>query len=201
MEPSFTLRALDAVAHDLRNDVNVVVGGVHLLLDPDEVPFAREVHGAIGGVAAMVDRLVLAAQIEAEGEPERVAYSVADLLGLASRRAVREGALVQMEATGAADLKARVVPMWAERLLTDVIHTASWLGVRALAAVVHSRDDADGISVVLRGTVAEAPRGSRERTMSFMEQLREQLAAGCHAAVRVDSAGKVFSSHMVLPRA
>jgi len=129
-QTSVVAGALDALAHDLRNRVNVVVTGARLAADDRTDPLAVEVLDATRQLGALVDRCIEVARIEIGSDPrDREDVALELIVRAAVRRAARDwGVEVGPSATMTIATTAHVatIAAIAERVLADAIALMCW---------------------------------------------------------------------------
>src|SRR5690606_24519751 len=96
---------------------------------------ANELRLTAGALTRSIERLVVAARVELGTQPADAALTIAELVGLAARRARREGRPdLHAEVQGASsEVQLRVPGTWAERLVADLLHLAPHDHVRVAA--------------------------------------------------------------------
>ncbi|MEO6866838.1 MAG: hypothetical protein ABI200_02335 [Gaiellales bacterium] len=146
---SSTARELDAQAHALRNQLNTVTMAAGLVSDEE---LGRELRLVAGDLVRSIDRLVVGARIELGRAPAIVELPIDELFGLAERRARRErgGEPTGVVVAGAAvTTSVRVPGIWAERLLTDLLHALAAAGASLQLELAEEQPTGEAVLVRL----------------------------------------------------
>lgn len=184
--PSGTASALDALAHDVRNELNVVGGGLQLL-DLDDAEIVREVVASAGSLARVLERLIVSARVEIGRVPRTARTSATDALRLATRRAVRERCAAATRVAETVDVELELPVAWLERLLADLLHLGAAAGCQSLTARGELHGDAVHLCVEGAGCSDDAgdpttAGASTQFTQALVERLASALGGRVHVA-------------------
>lgn len=187
-----TLRSagqLDLLAHELRNQVNVLSLGAGLVDDPE---LGADLRSSVAVVRRVVERLVVLARIDLDLRPEDARLTLAQLIDLATARARREGldvSAIVVDGDAAATVLDGVPGVWAERLVTDLLH--------AHAGTATTRVELPGDGV-LHLSQQEPSCGADDVELRSLVATCTEMAAALGARVEFASVGGARSARLVL---
>lgn len=116
----------------MRNDLATLRTAAKLV---DDAEIAEAIESATLDLQRRIERMVVAARIELNRRPDQVTIAAAELLRLGTARARREGTAAPTVDLQLDEDPVLVPGVWAERLVTDVLHgaEAAWIGHLAAA--------------------------------------------------------------------
>lgn len=166
-------QALDALAHDLRNHLNVLAMGVSLVSDEDG---RDDLTAAVRSLQRNLERLITCARSETTDQPEQSTHHLSELLSRGLSRATREGRAtadpslphtVSGLCSSIADPLVMGNALWLERLATDIWHLTSSANDLELTC------DADQITILVRQLPQRTEDGTSRTTIAMMDQLAQ----------------------------
>jgi signal transduction histidine kinase len=177
------------LAHDLRNRTNVLLSGLRLMVDQDDVdPLGAEVLDQARGLAVLLDRAIELATLEAGTAPTVEPIHLAELAELGARRARREwGASADAVVHGPLPGEAATSIRHAERVIADAI-AACMLDGRSAAVELAS----DGGLVVRPDATARSAPAIRRGEREALSTITDQLAARCDVRLECSRPGMVL---------
>ncbi len=171
-----TAEHVAALAHRLRNHLNIVGGGAALLadaVDGDDREIAHDVQDAAIAITDDIERLIILARDELNEVAEPEAVDLAALIERVRRRCESRGHALTVEidaGDGRSDWIARAVPAVLERVMLDRVITSSAHRLRV-------QEGAPGTAVISADGPADA---DVQNPLSDSE--RELVSAVAHTA-------------------